>query len=102
MSEPKARSDSGTAATAVVAEPLDSGELALNPALVESILVGFIESEVRRVGFERVVLALSGGVDSALVAGLAAKALGGDNVLGVAMPYRLSNPQSLADGRGVA
>jgi NAD+ synthase len=83
-------------------EPLDTSELSINAALVESILVGFIDCEVRRVGFERVVLGLSGGVDSSLVAGLAARALGPGNVLGVAMPYRLSHPQSLADGRAVA
>lgn len=77
--------------------PLNPGELEVNAELVESILVGFIRSEVRRVGFERVVLGASGGVDSSLVLGLAAKALGAENVIGVAMPYRLSNPQSLAD-----
>jgi len=41
-------------------------------------------------------------VDSSLVAGLAAKALGHQNVIGVAMPYRLSNPQSQADAEVVA
>ena len=49
----------------------------------------------RRRGFERVVIGLSGGVDSSLVAYLAAEALGPENVLGVRMPYRTSSPESL-------
>jgi NAD+ synthase len=71
--------------------------LAINPELVRGILVGFIQNEVRKVGFERVVLGLSGGVDSSLVATLAAQALGPKNVLGVIMPYRTSDPKSRAD-----
>jgi NAD+ synthase len=71
--------------------------LAINPELVRGILVGFIQNEVRKVGFERVVLGLSGGVDSSLVATLASQALGPKNVLGVIMPYRTSDPKSRAD-----
>jgi len=71
--------------------------LAINPELVRGILVGFIQNEVRKVGFERVVLGLSGGVDSSLVATLAAQALDSKNVLGVLMPYRLSDPKSRSD-----
>jgi NAD+ synthase len=84
------------------AEPLDTGELAINLPLVRSILVGFLRNETSRVGFSRVVLGLSGGVDSALVAALAVEALGPQNVTGVSMPYRLSNPQSLEDATLVA
>jgi NAD+ synthase len=84
------------------AEPLDSGELEINAALVRSILLGFLRKEVRRVGYEKVVLGLSGGVDSSLVAALAAEALGSENVLALSMPYRLSNPQSLTDAQAVA
>lgn len=71
--------------------------LAINPELVRGILIGFIQNEVRKVGFERVVLGLSGGVDSSLVAALASQALGPKNVLGVIMPYRLSDPKSRRD-----
>jgi len=71
--------------------------LQINPELVRKILVGFIQNEVRKVGFERVVLGLSGGVDSSLVATLAAEALGPKNVLGVIMPYRTSDPKSMSD-----
>ena len=83
-------------------EPLDSAELTLNLPLVHSILVGFLRNETSRVGFNRVVLGLSGGVDSALVAALAVEALGPGNVTGVSMPYRLSNRASLADATAVA
>src|SRR5438132_397910 len=54
--------------------------LAINPELVRKILVRFIQNEVQKVGFERGVLGLSGGVDSSLVATLASEALGPANV----------------------
>ena len=76
--------------------------LAIDTELVERILVGFLREEVRKVGFERVVLGLSGGVDSALSAALAQRALGAENVVPIIMPYRTSNPQSEADARAVA
>src|SRR6185437_11984098 len=56
----------------------------------------------RRCGFERALLGLSGGIDSALVACVAARALGPENVLGVAMPSRYSSAGSLADARALA
>jgi NAD+ synthase len=68
--------------------------LDLNCETVRKILIGFIENEVRKAGFERVVVGLSGGVDSALSAFLAAEALGPQNVWGILMPYRTSNPES--------
>lgn len=61
------------------------------------LLTDFIRSEVTRTGHDRVVLGLSGGIDSALVAFLAAKALGPAAVLGVRMPFRASSPSSLDD-----
>jgi len=71
--------------------------LAINPELVRKILVRFIQNEVQKVGFERVVLGLSGGVDSSLVATLASQALGPKNVLAVFMPYKTSDPKSRSD-----
>jgi NAD+ synthase len=71
--------------------------LQINPELVRGILIGFIQNEVRKVGFERVVLGVSGGVDSSLVATLAAEALGPKNVMGVIMPYKTSDPKSRGD-----
>jgi NAD+ synthetase len=56
----------------------------------------------RRCGFSRALLGLSGGIDSALVACIAARALGPGNVLGVAMPSRYSSPGSLADAEALA
>jgi NAD+ synthase (glutamine-hydrolysing) len=53
-------------------------------------------------GFREVVLGLSGGVDSALVAVLAADALGADAVRALAMPSRYSSPESLEDAAAVA
>jgi len=58
--------------------------------------------EVDRTGFERVVLGLSGGLDSTLTAYLAVRAFGVDKVIALAMPYRTSNPDSLAHAELVA
>jgi NAD+ synthase (glutamine-hydrolysing) len=70
--------------------------LAIDPELTRRWLVEFIRDEVqRRRKFERVVIGLSGGVDSSLVAYLAVEALGAGNVMGVRMPYRTSSPESL-------
>jgi NAD+ synthase len=71
--------------------------LAINPELVRKILVRFIQNEVQKVGFERGVLGLSGGVDSSLVATLASEALGPTNVLAVIMPYKSSDAKSRSD-----
>lgn len=75
---------------------------ALDCPLVEKVLVSFVRNEVRRVGLESVVLGLSGGIDSAVSAALAVRALGGDKVLGVMMPYSSSSGASLADALAVA
>src|SRR3990172_9985449 len=71
-------------------------DLRLNCDTVRRVLTGFIDNEVRKAGFERVVVGLSGGVDSSLAAFLAAEALGPQNVWGILMPYRTSNPESAA------
>ena len=68
--------------------------LSINPALVDRLLRGFIENELHRVGFTRIVLGLSGGIDSTLVATLAAAALGPRNVCGVRMPYKTSSEET--------
>ncbi|HAS79387.1 MAG TPA: NAD(+) synthetase [Fusobacteriaceae bacterium] len=76
-------------------------KIKLNMELTEKILVNFIREEVRSAGFEKVVLGLSGGVDSAIVAFLAVKALGPENVLGIMMPYKSSSRESLEDAERV-
>jgi len=73
----------------------------LNLELTERILVDFIKEEVRSAGFSKVVLGLSGGIDSAIVAFLAVKALGPENVLGIMMPYKTSSKESLEDAQRV-
>ncbi len=69
--------------------------LEINTTLARSILTGFIRSETQRAGFKKVVLGLSGGIDSALSCYLAAEALGSENVLAVRMPYKTSSQESL-------
>jgi len=69
--------------------------LQIDGALTEQWLVNFVRDEMERRGFSRAVIGVSGGVDSAVTAYLAAKALGPDNVLGVRMPYRTSSRESL-------
>jgi len=76
--------------------------LRIDCILAEEMLQEFIAREIRRVGMERAVLGLSGGVDSSVVAALAARALGPQNVLGIIMPYRTSSPASQADAEAVA
>ncbi len=61
-----------------------------------------IRDYVRKCGFENVVVGLSGGIDSSLVATLAADALGPSNVLGVSMPGPYSSPGSLRDAQALA
>jgi NAD+ synthase len=77
--------------------------MAMDCALVERWLVEFLREEVdRRRGFTDVVVGLSGGVDSALVAFLAVKAFGASHVHALTLPYRTSNPESLAHATLVA
>ncbi|MHC1578243.1 MAG: NAD+ synthase [Dehalococcoidia bacterium] len=57
---------------------------------------------VHKNGFKKVVIGLSGGVDSSLVATIAADALGAENVIGVSMPSRYSSPGSLSDAKALA
>ena len=70
--------------------PLD-----IDGALAEKWLVHFIQEEVQRRGFSKGIIGLSGGVDSAVTAYLAARALGPENVIGVRLPYRTSSKESL-------
>ncbi|MBR8701199.1 NH(3)-dependent NAD(+) synthetase [Fusobacterium sp. DD29] len=63
--------------------------------VLEDVIVDFLREEAGRVGFKKVVLGLSGGIDSALVAFLAAKAFGPENVLGIMMPYKSSSKESV-------
>ena len=70
-------------------------DLTINTDVARQILIGFIKSEVTRVGYSRAVVGLSGGIDSALSCVLAVEALGRENVLALRMPYKSSSPDSL-------
>jgi NAD+ synthase len=70
-------------------------QLKLDAPAVSELLTEFIADEFRKAGFSRAVIGLSGGVDSALSATLAVRALGADSVYCVLMPYRSSSPESV-------
>lgn len=84
--------------------PLDNPICAPIEPLAEiySALVVGTRDYVRKCGFQKVVIGLSGGIDSTLTAAVAVDALGKDNVLGVAMPSRYSSDGSLTDAEALA
>ena len=92
-----AGSGEDTAPRAAAAAVLD-----VDTTLVTDILVSFVRDEVRKVGFEKAVVGLSGGIDSALTLAIACRALGPDNVVPVLMPYRASSAASERDARTAA
>ena len=71
-------------------------------SLLHTALVFGLREYVRKSGFTTVVLGLSGGLDSAVVAALAAEALGPENVVGVSMPSRYSSGGSVGDALALA
>ena len=77
-------------------------DLRIDPTWTAEILGRFIRIEVNRAGRARLVVGLSGGIDSAVSASLAARALGPGQVVCLWMPHRLSSPESLRDARSVA
>jgi NAD+ synthase len=76
-------------------------ELAIDTSVARRVIGEFIRGQLRQAGFERAVLGLSGGIDSALVAYLTADAIGAERLLCVLMPYRTSSPASRADAEEV-
>ncbi|KPV42264.1 NAD+ synthase [Alicyclobacillus ferrooxydans] len=76
-------------------------KLHLNAKLTLDVLTAFVREEVTKAGFSRIVMGLSGGIDSALVAYLAVHALGQENVQVVMMPYKTSSANSLKDAEEV-
>lgn len=79
-----------------LAPPADADELIYN-----AIVTG-LRDYCAKNGFSSVILGVSGGIDSALVAAIAADALGGSNVVGVAMPSQYSSSHSLEDAADLA
>ncbi len=76
-------------------------ELAIDTDVARRVITGFIQGQLRQAGFERGVVGLSGGIDSALVAYLVAEAIGPERLLAVMMPYRSSSPASRGDAETV-
>jgi len=83
-------------------DPNDLSPLRIDEALVRRMLVAFLKEETAKSGHKRVVVAVSGGIDSAAVAALAAEALGPKNVTALFMPYKTSSPESAEHARLVA
>ncbi len=77
-------------------------DLSLNTDIVQKLLVDFVRDEIHNAGFKKGIIGLSGGIDSTVAAFIAAKALGPENLLGVIMPYKTSNPSSKKDAEYVA
>jgi NAD+ synthase (glutamine-hydrolysing) len=74
--------------------------LSIDPELTARWLIEFLRDEIRRRrGFERVIVGVSGGIDSAVVATLAVRALGAEQVHAVRMPYRTSSAEAAAHAR---
>jgi NAD+ synthetase len=70
-------------------------------AVYQALVLG-TRDYVRKCGFSKAIVGLSGGIDSALVAAIAVEALGSENVLGVGMPSEYSSPGSIEDARQLA
>jgi len=96
---PKARTDRAVNDAAPLFEL--PPELAIDTRVARRVIGEFIRGQLRQAGFERAVLGLSGGIDSALVAYLTAEAIGAERLLCVLMPYRTSSPASRADAEEV-
>lgn len=76
--------------------------LNINPKFVKNLLLRFIREETEKVGFKKLVIGLSGGVDSALSAALAAEAIGKENLLCLILPFKSSSKDSVEDARTLA
>ena len=94
MTAPGAPSDQGA--------PFElPSELAIDTDVARRVIAEFIRGQLRQAGFERAVLGLSGGIDSAVVACLVAEAIGAERLLAVLLPYRTSSPASRGDAESL-
>ena len=83
-------------------DPLQSAQLlSKNESLYSALTLGLFDY-VSKNNFEKVLVGLSGGIDSALTASIAVDALGSDNVIGVALPSKYNTEESLVDARLLA
>src|SRR6478736_3612852 len=76
-------------------------ELSIDTDVARRVIREFIRGQLRQAGFEKALLGLSGGIDSALVAFLLADAIGPERLLCVSMPYETSSRESLTDAEAV-
>lgn len=76
-------------------------ELLVDTDIARRLIVEFIRGHMRQTGFDRAVIALSGGLDSALVAYLTAEAIGPDQLLCLLMPYKTSSSESRSDAEEI-
>ncbi len=91
-----------TEPSAEIVPPFDlPSELAIDTDIARRVIGEFIRGQLEQAGFERAVLGLSGGIDSAVVGYLVAEAIGPERLLAVMMPYRTSSPASRADAESV-
>jgi len=74
----------------------------INAVFVEKVLTAFIKEELGKRGFKKGILGLSGGLDSAVCAVLAARALGPKNTIGLLLPYGKGFGPDLEDARNLA
>ena len=95
---PAASAEAGTTEAAGPMFELPT-ELAIETDVARRVIVEFIRHQLGQAGFGRALLGLSGGIDSALVAYLAAAAIGPENLLCVLMPYRTSSSESVDHAR---
>jgi NAD+ synthase (glutamine-hydrolysing) len=79
----------------------EPGEINLTEEIYKALVLG-TRDYIAKNGFKKVVIGLSGGVDSSLVAVIATDALGKENVIGVSMPSRFSSPGSITDAAALA
>lgn len=76
---------------------ISHGDLELDANITEGYLTAFINDELTKAGFGRLILGLSGGLDSATAAYLSVKAMGRDNVVAALLPYKSSNKENVKD-----
>ena len=98
MTAPRPAADGGAPMSALYDMP---AELAIDTSIARRVIAEFIRGQLRQAGFEKTVVGLSGGIDSAVVAFLVAEAIGSERLLAVLMPYRTSSPSSRTDAEAV-
>jgi len=83
------------------AEPYTGGTMDQIAEVYDALVLG-TGDYVAKNGFEKVIIGLSGGIDSSLVAAIAADALGSQNVVGITMPSKFNTPETIADAKNLA